>query len=183
MLPRMYALTKIMKTLLAKLFVEAGCRDIDDFKEMQRCLGQEHRGQQVHARFMRTFCQKIQKPQFDNYVPTQSNPSIAHPIPIVVEPQAGPSIANGVPRRSNTPSDRENKENASPKPEKKSRAEKFADRNSKRPQKVEGSGSRSPRPHRTNKSSERMSKPVGKFITKVSGGNDKIVLFVSISSH
>lgn len=173
-----------MKTLLAKLFVEAGCRDIDDFKALQRCFGQEHRGQQVHACFMRTFCHKIQKPQFDNYVPKQSSPErpIEQPIPVVVvEPQADTSTANWSMKRSNPPSDRENKENASPRPEKRSRAEKVADRNSKKPQGV--NGSRSPRPNKTRKASERMSKPVGKFITKLSGGTNKIVLFVSISSH
>jgi len=175
-----------MKTLLAKLFVESGCRDIDDFKALQRCLGQEHRGQQVHACFMRTFCQKIQKLQFDNNAPPrQSSPEkpFDQPIPIVVEPQASPSTVNAAMKRSNTPSDKENKENASPKAEKRSRAEKFADRNSKKPQRGEANGSRSPRPNKTNKGSERMSKPVGKLITKLSGGNNKIVLFVSISSY
>ena len=171
-----------MKTLLAKLFVEAGCRDIDDFKALQRCFGQEHRGQQVHACFMRTFCQKIQKLQFDNFVPKESSPerTFEQSIPVVVEPPSDPSIANGRIKRSNTPSDRENKENAPPKPEKRSRAEKFADRNSKKRQ---VNSSRSPRPNKTRKASERMSKPIGKFITKLSGGNNKIVLFVSISSH
>src|SRR5947207_6750021 len=117
-----------MKTLLAKLFVESDCRDIDDFKALQRCLGQEHRGQQVHACFMRTFCQKIQKLQFDNNAPRQSSPEkpIEQPIPIVVEPQSGPSTTNAGMKRSNTPSDKENKENASPKAVKRSRAEKFA---------------------------------------------------------
>lgn len=174
-----------MKTLLAKLFVEAGCRDIDDFKALQRCLGQEHRGQQVHACFMRTFCQKIQKPQFDNLVPKESNPEkpIEQPIPVVVEPQAGHSTSKAGMKRSNTPSDRENKENVPLKAEKRSKAEKFADRNSKKPQRGEANGSRSPRPNKTSKASERMSKPVGKLITKLSGGNNKIVLFVSIASH
>jgi len=167
-----------MQILLAKLFVEAGCRDIDDFKALQRCFGQEHRGQQVHSCFMRTFCQKIQKPQFDNYVPKQSSHEkpIEQSIPIIVEPQTDPSITNGRTKRSNTPSD---KENASPKHEKRSRAEKFVDRNSKKSQRVDGS--RSPKPNKTSKVSERTSKPVGKFITKLSGGDNKIVLFVSIS--
>jgi hypothetical protein len=170
-----------MKTLLAKLFVEADCRDIDDFKALHRCLGQEHRGPQVHARFMRTYCQKIQKVHFDNNVPKQSKPSenpIEQPIPIIIEPQASQSTTNEGPKRSNTPSDRESKENAPPKPEKRSRAEKFAERHSKKPQ---GTGSRSPKPNKTSKPSEKNPKPGGKIITKLSGGNSKIILFVRFS--
>jgi hypothetical protein len=170
-----------MKTLLAKLFVEAGCRDIDDFKALERCLGQEHRGQQVHACFMRTFCHKIQKPQFEIHPPKQPSPErpIEQSIPIVVEPQAGPSTTNEGAKPSNPPSDKENKEGARSKAEKRNRAEKFADRNSKKPQRGEVNGNRSPRPNKTSKASEK--KPVGKFITKLSGANNKIVLFVSTS--
>lgn len=48
-----------IETLLTKSFIEGGARDVDDFKALEKCFGQEHRGPTVHAHFMRTFCQRM----------------------------------------------------------------------------------------------------------------------------
>jgi ankyrin repeat protein len=48
-----------IETLLTKSFIEGGARDVDDFKALEKCFGQEHRGPTVHAQFMRTFCQRM----------------------------------------------------------------------------------------------------------------------------
>ncbi|RYO76773.1 hypothetical protein DL766_005304 [Monosporascus sp. MC13-8B] len=52
-----------VETLLAKSFIEAGHRDIEAFKALEKCFDQEHRGRFHHAHFMRTSCQKICTPQ------------------------------------------------------------------------------------------------------------------------
>jgi hypothetical protein len=48
-----------VEALLTKYFVEAGHRDIDAFKALEKCFSQEHRGPTVHANFMRTSCVRI----------------------------------------------------------------------------------------------------------------------------
>ncbi|KAL7621531.1 hypothetical protein AAE478_008856 [Parahypoxylon ruwenzoriense] len=52
-----------VETLLAKSFIEAGHRDIEAFKALEKCFDQEHRGPFAHAHFMRTFSQRITAPR------------------------------------------------------------------------------------------------------------------------
>jgi len=149
---------------------------------LQRALNQEHRGPQPHARFMRTSCQKIQFHQYPSK-PLPPDNTAEQPIPIVVEP---PTEAPNAPASSSAPetpkppsntSDKENKDH-SPKPEKqkkKTNAEKFAERHSKKPLKV-GDG-KSPKPGKQSKNPERRSRSPGK-VAKTPGGNSKFVLFV-----
>lgn len=40
-------------------FIESGCRDLEGFKALMKCLEQEHRGHFPHANYMRPFCQRI----------------------------------------------------------------------------------------------------------------------------
>ncbi|KAI3326879.1 hypothetical protein HD806DRAFT_374406 [Xylariaceae sp. AK1471] len=54
-----------VETLLAKSFIEAGHRDIESFKALEKCFDQEHRGPFAHAHFMRTFCHRIPSPRSD----------------------------------------------------------------------------------------------------------------------
>lgn len=174
-----------VETLLAKYFVEAGHRDIDDFKALQRALNQEHRGPLAHAHFMRPSCQKIHL-HFKS--PASEKPVDQQPIPIVVEPEPGPS--NGplkLPetlKTANMPSDKENKDQP-PTPEKpekqkkKSNAEKFAERHSKKPLKATD-GTKSPKPNKQSKTPDRSSRSPGRVPTKPSGGSSKIVLFVGL---
>ncbi|KAI5860619.1 ankyrin repeat and protein kinase domain-containing protein 1 [Durotheca rogersii] len=52
-----------VEALLAKSFIEAGHRDIEAFKALEKCFDQEHRGKLPHANFMRTFSQRITAPR------------------------------------------------------------------------------------------------------------------------
>ncbi|KAJ8124967.1 hypothetical protein O1611_g8673 [Lasiodiplodia mahajangana] len=63
-----------VETLLAKSFIEAGHRDIESFKALEKCFDQEHRGQFAHAHFMRTFCHRIPSPRRD--VPDKKEESL-----------------------------------------------------------------------------------------------------------
>ncbi|KAI0968896.1 hypothetical protein F4678DRAFT_441820 [Xylaria arbuscula] len=54
-----------VETLLAKSFIEAGHRDIESFKALEKCFDQEHRGPLPHAHFMRPFCHRIPSPRRD----------------------------------------------------------------------------------------------------------------------
>ncbi|KAI0536858.1 hypothetical protein GGR58DRAFT_473982 [Xylaria digitata] len=54
-----------VETLLAKSFIEAGHRDIESFKALEKCFDQEHRGPFAHAHFMRPFCHRIPAPRRD----------------------------------------------------------------------------------------------------------------------
>ncbi|KAI1819301.1 hypothetical protein F4861DRAFT_149909 [Xylaria intraflava] len=55
-----------VETLLAKSFIEAGHRDIDSFKAIERCFDQaQHRGKFTHSFFMRNFCHRIPSPRKD----------------------------------------------------------------------------------------------------------------------
>ena len=126
---------------------------------------------------MRPGCQKI---QFHHHPSKPLNPDkpTEQPIPIIVEPPpaASPSLPE-TPKPQNASSDKESREH-SPKPEKqkkKTNAEKFAERHSKKPLKV-GDG-KSPKPNKQAKTPERNSRSPGRMM-KAPGGNSKIVLFV-----
>jgi Ankyrin repeats (3 copies) len=45
--------------MLTKVFVESGHREVEDFKALEKCFNQEHRGPTVHASFMRTYAHRI----------------------------------------------------------------------------------------------------------------------------
>jgi ankyrin repeat protein/Mg2+ and Co2+ transporter CorA len=47
-----------LETLLAKAFIEGGGKDIEDYKALEKCFNQEHRGGEAHAHFMRTWSQR-----------------------------------------------------------------------------------------------------------------------------
>ncbi|KAK9415013.1 hypothetical protein SUNI508_10618 [Seiridium unicorne] len=48
-----------VETLMINWFIESGCRDLEGFKALMKCLEQEHRGPFPHANYMRPFCQRI----------------------------------------------------------------------------------------------------------------------------
>ncbi|KAI0393770.1 hypothetical protein F5Y17DRAFT_287681 [Xylariaceae sp. FL0594] len=52
-----------VETLLAKSFIEAGHRDIESFKALEKCFDQAHVGTFPHAHFMRTFCHLVPPPR------------------------------------------------------------------------------------------------------------------------
>ncbi|KAH8202507.1 hypothetical protein TruAng_003315 [Truncatella angustata] len=48
-----------VETLMINWFIESGCRDLEGFKALMKCLEQEHCGPFPHANYMRPFCQRI----------------------------------------------------------------------------------------------------------------------------
>lgn len=81
-----------VETLLTKSFIEGGARDVDDFKALEKCFGQEHRGPTVHAHFMRTFCQRM---GMTAVTKNNSGPEQARPPP---QPPPEIQVTDGAPR-------------------------------------------------------------------------------------
>src|SRR5437667_11796236 len=50
------------EALITKYFIEDGAEDVESFKALEKCFGQEHRGPTVHSHFMRHFCRRIAMP-------------------------------------------------------------------------------------------------------------------------
>ncbi|KAI1339173.1 hypothetical protein F5Y15DRAFT_80694 [Xylariaceae sp. FL0016] len=63
-----------VETLLAKSFIEAGHRDIESYKALEKCFDQEHRGPYAHAHFMRTFCHRVSSQRSDTPERTDDKP-------------------------------------------------------------------------------------------------------------
>lgn len=78
-----------VETLLAKSFVEGGFRDVEGFKALEKCFDQEHKGAQAHAKFMRTFCQRV---------PSRRAEKDDNPLGSVSEQAAetGPAVAESI---------------------------------------------------------------------------------------
>lgn len=100
-----------VQTLLTKAFIEGGARDVDDFKSLEKCFAQEHRGPTVHAHFMRTYCQRmgmsVAEKQNPRLSPANAQSPFASPSPAaaaaVERLQAEGSSSDhapGTPRRS-----------------------------------------------------------------------------------
>jgi ankyrin repeat protein len=68
-----------VEAMLTKNFVEAGHREIAEFKALEKCFSQEHRGSTAHSSFMRTYAQRIQP--VDYRQPTFSTPGEKHTKP------------------------------------------------------------------------------------------------------
>ncbi|ETS77218.1 hypothetical protein PFICI_11092 [Pestalotiopsis fici W106-1] len=74
-----------VETLMINWFIESGCRDLEGFKALMKCLEQEHRGPFPHANYMRPFCQRIssQHPgEEDGDAPPGGDDMMASPLPI-----------------------------------------------------------------------------------------------------
>ncbi|KIW02552.1 hypothetical protein, variant [Verruconis gallopava] len=65
-----------VETLLAKAFVEGGCKDIEDYKALEKCFNQEHRGPEAHAHFMRPWSQRYAISPFRAEKPIDPPPEI-----------------------------------------------------------------------------------------------------------
>ena len=180
-----------VEAMLTKSFVEAGHRDIDDFKALEKCFSQEHRGPTVHASFMRTFCHRI-PPMPSKALPNESTdeqkkddeipPSAVSP----TTPQI--KIEAATPVKTTAPTLQQEKEPTTPRLEKtekrKTKAEKFAERHGKKGTKADGTngnkgnvgkgkatekGGNNPQSQKT---------PQNKSVAKTTGPSGKIVLFM-----
>lgn len=100
-----------VQTLLTKAFIEGGARDVDDFKALEKCFTQEHRGPTVHAQFMRTYCGRMGTSAADRQNPRLSPANaqgpFASPSPAAVAAVeklqtegSSSEHGNGTPRRS-----------------------------------------------------------------------------------
>ncbi|KAI8948388.1 hypothetical protein F4801DRAFT_557189 [Xylaria longipes] len=126
-----------VETLLAKSFIEAGHRDIESFKALERCFDQEHKGPFAHAHFMRTFCHRIPSPRRDGPDKKEEQPLTTlseDPSELSTKPSQ-----DGESSISRNPSDIQDKSAPKSETKKKSKGEQFAERHPKRPKRAKGS--------------------------------------------
>ncbi|QDS71946.1 hypothetical protein FKW77_000869 [Venturia effusa] len=171
-----------VETLLAKSFIEGGHRDhdeIEDFKSLEKCFNQEHRGHTPHAHFMRPWSQryavrqkadKKPKPHTDPLALTKPALEDSAATLIVTSPDAEPPTLGKPqpsPVRESTPkSDKK----------KKTKGEAIQERHAKKPrqassQNVEKNGKQS-------KIIEKVKGGAPKVTPEAPGSNGKIVLFM-----
>ena len=80
--------------LLTNAFIEAGHRDVDDFKQLQKCFSQEHRGPRAHANFMRSSAHRVAPVGHHN--PAQRPPlGEMSSNGVLLSPSSGPPQAGG----------------------------------------------------------------------------------------
>ncbi|KAI1425207.1 hypothetical protein F5Y12DRAFT_784860 [Xylaria sp. FL1777] len=125
-----------VETLLAKSFIEAGHRDIESFKALEKCFDQEHRGPFAHAHFMRPFCHRIPSPRRDVPDKKEDKPLTTlseHPSELSPKPsQDGNALLSR--NSSDVPDDSTIKSET----KKKSKSEQIAERHPKRPKRAKG---------------------------------------------
>jgi hypothetical protein len=161
--------------MLTKAFVESGHREVEDFKALEKCFNQEHRGPTVHASFMRTYAHRI--PPMTN----ARNPVEAYPETIQEETITAGASTPAIQVSPATPlkgslATLPDKENTPKSDKKKSKGDRFEKKQAKK------TGSQSPNPKaniskpgkQTDKTGTHILKPSSKFTQ-----NGKIVLFVS----
>ncbi|KAI1259585.1 hypothetical protein F5Y18DRAFT_294970 [Xylariaceae sp. FL1019] len=175
-----------VETLLAKSFIEAGHRDIESFKALEKCFDQEHRGPFAHAHFMRTFCHRISSARRDA---AEKKPDKKEDKPLMTlseEPsemstkssQSGDAaIFAPVSRKPSEPP-----ENSTPKSEakKKGKGEQIAERHPKRTKRAKGPPGNPPQ-RQDSTASGASGKSIGPLpwdTTRHAASNGKIILFM-----
>ncbi|KAI1273730.1 hypothetical protein F5Y07DRAFT_376026 [Xylaria sp. FL0933] len=125
-----------VETLLAKSFIEAGHRDIESFKALEKCFDQEHRGPFAHAHFMRPFCHRIPAPRRDGPDKEEKTLTTLSEDPSELGTN---SSQNGSIHVSRNSSDvQEDTASKSEPTKKKSKSEQIAERHPKRPKRAKG---------------------------------------------
>jgi ankyrin repeat protein len=74
-----------VEAMLTKAFVESGHREISEFKALEKCFGQEHRGSTAHSSFMRTFAHRIPPVDYRQPVVTSSSVGMSSPTEVIQE--------------------------------------------------------------------------------------------------
>lgn len=182
-----------VEAMLTKAFVESGHREIDDFKALEKCFSQEHRGAQVHASFMRPYCHRIppmsvakaynSAPEMPIILQEEGSTeggSFKTPL-IFVEPATPASTPlkgslATLPEKAGEKSDKSDRENVpTPKSDKKkTKSEKLAERHGKKSLKTD-----SPKGTPTKiKGGERHPHPKPKPVPEPSLPSGKLVLFM-----
>ncbi|KAI0458169.1 hypothetical protein F5B21DRAFT_42685 [Xylaria acuta] len=125
-----------VETLLAKSFIEAGHRDIESFKALEKCFDQEHKGPFAHAHFMRTFCHRIPSPRRDG--PDKKEENLLTTLSEDPSELSTKSSQDGETSISRNSSDIQDKSTPKSETKKKGKAEHIAERHPKRPKRAKG---------------------------------------------
>ncbi|KAI8624929.1 hypothetical protein F5Y19DRAFT_452367 [Xylariaceae sp. FL1651] len=167
-----------VETLLAKSFIEAGHRDIESFKALEKCFDQEHRGPFAHAHFMRTFCHRIASPRSDGPDKKEDKPLTT----LSEEPSelSTKSTQNEDALTPRKPSDVPDTGTPKSETKKKSKAEQIAERHPKRHKRAKGPpGNPPPRQDSTaSGGSGKFPGPLPWDTSRHAASSGKIVLFM-----
>ncbi|KAH7037251.1 uncharacterized protein B0I36DRAFT_282942 [Microdochium trichocladiopsis] len=168
-----------VETLLAKSFIEAGHRDIEAFKALERCFDQEHHGRYSHAHFMRTFCQRIAARNSDPMEVKREDKPLISVTEEPQEPNLKPEMS-GPPLTPRKLSDSFESETPRSEGKKKSRSEQLAERHPKKTKRGKGPPGNPPRRQDSNFSnaSNKTSAPLAWETSRFAASNGKIVLFM-----
>ncbi|KAE9961428.1 hypothetical protein BLS_002114 [Venturia inaequalis] len=172
-----------VETLLAKSFIEGGHRDhdeIEDFKALEKCFSQEHRGHTPHAHFMRPWSQryavqhrpdKKPKPRPEPLLPTEPPLDESAATLIVTPPDTAPPPAQRKPQSSPV-------RDSTPKSDKKkkTKGEAIQERHARKPKQANGQSA--DKNGKTSKTVEKVRGGAPKVTPEAPGSNGKIVLFM-----
>ncbi|KAJ3578622.1 hypothetical protein NPX13_g1949 [Xylaria arbuscula] len=125
-----------VETLLAKSFIEAGHRDIESFKALEKCFDQEHRGPFAHAHFMRPFCHRIPSPRRD--VPEKKEEKSLTTLTEDPSEVSTRSSQDAAPLISRNSSDAQDDIGSKSENKKKSKSEQLAERHPKKQKRAKG---------------------------------------------
>ncbi|RYP03109.1 hypothetical protein DL764_005370 [Monosporascus ibericus] len=161
-------------------FIEAGHRDIEAFKALEKCFDQEHRGRFHHAHFMRTSCQKIRTPQQGSAENRREDRELTP-----LSEETSEMSLNSTQSTKDSESKKRNdycEGNETPKSEmkKKNKSEQIAERHPKKHKRGKGYPGNPPQRQDTNSSntSARLSVPGAWETSKMPVSSGKIVLFM-----
>ncbi|KAI0913431.1 hypothetical protein F4824DRAFT_367456 [Ustulina deusta] len=125
-----------VETLLAKSFIEAGHRDIESFKALEKCFDQEHRGPFAHAHFMRPFCHRIPSPRRD--VPDKKEEKLLTTLSEDPSELSTKPLQDGNATISRNSSDVQDDSASKSETKKKSKSEQIAERHPKKQKRAKG---------------------------------------------
>ncbi|KAI0837926.1 hypothetical protein F5Y06DRAFT_269395 [Hypoxylon sp. FL0890] len=166
-----------VETLLAKSFIEAGHRDIEAFKALEKCFDQEHQGHLPHAHFMRTFSHRITAPRVGLQDKREDKSSLA---PLSEEPSevSVKSSQNGGDATPNKKLDEYFDDDTPTK--KKSKSELLAERHPKKHKRSKGPPGNPPQRQdsTTSGSSVKSQVPLAWETPRFAASSGKIVLFM-----
>ncbi|KAI0403886.1 hypothetical protein F4802DRAFT_274543 [Xylaria palmicola] len=167
-----------VETLLAKSFIEAGHRDIESFKALEKCFDQEHRGQFAHAHFMRSFCHRIPSPRRDG--PDKKEENSLTTLSEDPSELSTKSSQDGDTTISRNSSDIQDKYTPKSETKKKNKAEQIAERHPKRPKRAKGPPGNPPQRQDSAASgaSGKLSLPLPWDTPRHAASHGKIVLFM-----
>lgn len=121
---------------MAKSFIEAGHRDIESFKALEKCFDQEHRGHFAHAHFMRTFCHLIPPPRSHGLDKKEEKPlTTLSEEPSELSTKSSQSGDSSTPRK---PSDVQDSNTPKVESKRKSKSEQIAERHPKKHKRAKG---------------------------------------------